>query len=75
MDYCAECNAECERNSPLHQRWACFNCNKTMECGEMKLGGRPGMGFVCPHCNSNNTHPAEGIVELTEYHGEIGTRN
>lgn len=59
----------------LDKRWCCFSCNETMRLGEMDLGGRPGMGFVCPHCGSDDTHPAEGVVELEEYHGEIGTRN
>lgn len=57
------------------KRWCCLNCNRTMRLGEMGLGGRDGMGFVCPHCDSDNTHPAEGVVELDEYHGDIGTRN
>jgi hypothetical protein len=29
----------------------------------------------CPHCGSFETHPAEGVVELDAYHGEIGTKN
>ena len=56
------------------KRWCCFNCNRTMRLGEMELGGRDGMGFVCPYCGSDDTHPAEGVVELDEYHGNIGTR-
>lgn len=57
----------------LDKRWCCLNCNRTMRLGEMELGSAN--SFICPHCDSDNTHPAEGVVELDEYHGEIGTRN
>lgn len=56
-------------NSHLDQRWCCFSCNKTMRVGEMKLGSP--FSFICPHCDSDDTHPAEGVVELDEYHGPI----
>jgi predicted RNA-binding Zn-ribbon protein involved in translation (DUF1610 family) len=49
----------------LNQRWCCFNCNQTMRVGAMK------MDFSCPFCGSQDTHPAEGVKELKEYHGPI----
>jgi hypothetical protein len=62
--------------SHLDTRWCCLNCNSTMRVGEMKLGFRQGYGFVCPLCGSDNTHPADGTShKLTEYHGEVGTKN
>ena len=44
-------------------------------CARYLEGAKWPKGFVCPHCDSDNTHPAEGVVELSEYHGEIGTKN
>lgn len=76
MDYCAECHAEAERNSPLNKDWACLTCNTTFRLGTAKLPKAPGEGFECPNCKSGDTHPADGsVTHLTEYFGEIGTRN
>lgn len=58
----------------LDQRWCCLNCNSTMRLGEMLLGSLH--SFICPTCNSDNTHPADGTtMVISEYHGEIGTKN
>lgn len=72
MDYCAECHAENERNSPLRARWACLTCNTTFEAGRIILGPE---GWQCPNCKSCDVSPAEGAREITEYHGDIGTKN
>jgi predicted RNA-binding Zn-ribbon protein involved in translation (DUF1610 family) len=53
----------------LDQRWCCLSCNATMRLGEMKLGSLT--SFICPKCDSDDTYPAEGVVELEEYHGEL----
>jgi hypothetical protein len=57
----------------LDQRWCCFNCNTTMKAGELISNGSLPWNhpFKCPHCGSYETHPAEGVVELEEYSGEI----
>lgn len=72
MDYCAECHAEKERTSPLHDRWACLTCSTTFEAGSLRSGPQ---GFECPNCRSCDVSPAQGIREIPEYHGEIGTKN
>lgn len=72
MDYCAECNAEYEKNSPLRKRWACLTCNSTFELGKVRSGPQ---GWQCPNCKSNDLSTAEGTREIPEYHGEIGTKN
>jgi DNA-directed RNA polymerase subunit RPC12/RpoP len=72
MDYCAECNAENERTSPLRKRWACLTCSSTFEAGRIIAGQQ---GWKCPNCGGLDVNPAEGVRELSEYHGEIGTKN
>jgi Zn finger protein HypA/HybF involved in hydrogenase expression len=68
MDYCAECNAENERTSPLHKRWACLTCNSTFELGKVRSGPQ---GWQCPNCKSTDLSTAEGTREIPEYHGDI----
>lgn len=68
MDYCAECHAENEKNSPLRKRWACLTCSSTFGCGTIRSGPQ---GWQCPKCKSNDIGPAEGAREIPEYHGEI----
>jgi hypothetical protein len=33
------------------------------------------LALECPKCRSDNTSSAEGVRDLPEYHGEIGTKN
>jgi hypothetical protein len=73
MGYCSECHAENERTSPLNKRWACLNCGWKGKAGEMYAGAGPSL--ECPKCRSSNTSSAEGVRDVPEYHGEIGTRN
>ncbi len=72
QDWCAECHAEKERISPLRHRMACLTCNTTFELGRVVAGPQ---GMQCPNCKSGDLSPAEGVREIPEYHGEIGTRN
>jgi Zn finger protein HypA/HybF involved in hydrogenase expression len=72
QDWCAECAAEKEKNSPLHDRMACLNCNTTFELGRVRSGPQ---GWKCPNCASGNLSPAQGVREIEEYHGDIGTKN
>jgi len=71
-DYCAECNAANEKNSLLRNRWACLACNSTFELGRVISGPQ---GWQCPNCKSANLSTAEGVRNIPEYHGEIGTKN
>lgn len=72
MDYCAECHAENEKNSPLRKRWACLTCSSTFEAGRIIAGPQ---GLQCPNCKSGDVSPAHGAREIAKYHGEIGTKN
>lgn len=72
QDYCAECHAENEKNSPLRKRWACLTCSSTFEAGRIISGPT---GWQCPNCKSTDVSPAHGSREIPEYHGEIGTKN
>ena len=75
QDFCAECHAEHERTSPLRRRWACLNCGWKGTAGEMYTGKLACDPLECPKCRSGNTSTAEGVREVPEYHGEIGTKN
>jgi hypothetical protein len=68
QDYCAECHAENERTSPLHNRWACLTCNTTFELGKVRSGPQ---GWMCPNCRSTDLSPAHGSRELDRYDGPI----
>ena len=63
MDYCAECNAENERTSPLRNRWACLTCNTTFELGKVRSGPQ---GWQCPNCKSGDLSPAHGALDKYE---------
>jgi hypothetical protein len=39
QDYCAECHAEQEKNSPLKATWACLTCSETFPVGDVKVKG------------------------------------
>lgn len=67
MDYCAECHAENEKNSPLKKRWACLTCNSTFTAGQLMSGRR---GLECPKCRSGDVSPAEGARQLAQYNGD-----
>lgn len=71
QDYCAECHAEDERNSPLNKRWACLNCGWKGALGTMYPGKLAADRVECPRCRSGNTTPAEGVRTLDAYHGDI----
>ena len=78
QDYCAECHAEKEKNSPLLALWACTTCSSTFPVGEVKVNGSAPAGdpWPCPRCGNPTITPADGAIrETTEYYGEIGTRN
>lgn len=66
MDYCAPCNAENEKNSPLNKRWACLTCNSTFNAGKI-ISGRT--GWMCPNCKSLDLTPAHGDRQLDRYDG------
>lgn len=52
--------------------YCCLTCSHKFKWGNCIMSGPD---LICPKCRSNNLHPANGdIVELNEYHGEIGTR-
>ena len=61
MDYCAECNAENERRSPLRNRWACLTCSTTFELGRVRSGPQ---GWQCPNCKSLDLSPAHGARDV-----------
>lgn len=77
QDWCAECHAEKEANSPLKATWACTTCNSTFPLGEVRPGNKAlNDPWPCPRCDSCTITPADGAVrETAEYYGEIGTRN
>lgn len=66
QDYCAECNAENEKNSQLRNRWACLTCNSTFELGKVMSGPQ---GLQCPNCKSCDLSPAHGERQLDKYEG------
>lgn len=68
MDYCAECHAENEKNSPLKKRWACLTCNSTFPAGQIISGPA---GWQCPKCKSGNLSPAHGARLLDQYDGDV----
>ena len=78
QDWCAECHAAQEANSPLKKFWACLTCNSTFPVGEVRFNGSAPAGdpCPCPRCGSQTITPADGEVRTTDvYYGEIGTRN
>lgn len=78
QDYCAECAAEKEVNSPLKKLWACTTCSSTFPIGEVRINGSAPAGdpWPCPRCGTSTITPADGEVRTTGvYYGEIGTRN
>ena len=78
QDWCAECHAEMEKNSPLKKLWACLTCSSTFPVGEVRINGSAPAGdpWPCPRCGSRTITPADGEVrETAEYYGEIGTKN
>lgn len=78
QDYCAECHAEKEANSPLKKLWACTTCNSTFPVGEVRINGSAPANdpWPCPRCGSQTITPADGEVRTTDvYYGEIGTMN
>ncbi len=77
-DWCAECHAEKEANSPLKKLWACTTCSSTFPVGEVRVNGSAPASdpWPCPRCGSCTITPADGAVhETAEYFSEIGTRN
>lgn len=67
QDYCAECHAESEKNSPLNKRWACLTCSSTFKGGEIIAGPQ---GWKCPKCGSVDLSTAHGERKLDRYEGD-----
>jgi len=56
----------------LDQVWVCLDCYYKGRLGTYNLG----ISFHCPKCNSENNHPVgQPEIQVTEYVGEIGTKN
>lgn len=78
QDWCAECHAEREKNSPLKSLYACLTCHSKFPLGEVRIraGQRACDPWSCPKCGAETITPADGASrETLEYHGEIGTKN
>jgi DNA-directed RNA polymerase subunit RPC12/RpoP len=78
QDYCAECHAKLEENSPLKALWACLTCNETFPVGEVRFNASEPVGtpWPCPRCGSRTITPADKTIRETDaYYGPIGTRN
>lgn len=58
--------------STLDQPYCCFDCSS-----KFRIGAAIAADVMrCPKCRSPNMHPIGAEpVQLTEYHGEIGTKN
>jgi hypothetical protein len=56
--------------------WCCLDCYWKGTVGEMFPGPTAISPFACPKCRGSNTTKANNESKtLTEYHGEIGTKN
>jgi ribosomal protein L37AE/L43A len=74
QDYCVECHAKAEADSPLNKIWACTTCNSTFPVGTVKVSGSAPANapWPCPRCDSPTITPADGATrETAEYYGEL----